>query len=220
MSIIDYTTLRAAVADWPNHASTKFVARVATFIQGAEVRANRWLRDRNMQAQNTATISARLTELPEGFAEPISAQARLGGVETWANLDPAPIEWLNAAEQGASLGRPRYFGVQGRSLVLSPAPDQAYSIKLTYFQRLPPLSVSNPSNWLLEEAPDVYLHGALIGAYEYLKAWDVASRFEAKFMSGLAELKAAKRTLAGKLKVEDALQLSEHAWGYEIMKDA
>ena len=47
-------------------------------------------------------------------------------------------------------------------------PDSDYSIELLYYQRIPALSNTNPTNWLLTICPNAYLYGALLAAQPYL----------------------------------------------------
>lgn len=199
-TITNYTELSAAVAAWPDHASAAFTAQVPAFIQGCEALVNRWLRERRMQAQSTASVNTAACQLPADFAEAIAVQARAGSGEAWAVLEPATPQRVNMAAEAESAGRPGRYSILGESLVLSPAPDGAYEVQMTYYQRLTALSGSQASNWLLVSAPDVYLNGALVGAYEFLREWDAAMRFEAKFYRGLAELKRADRRPTGKLR--------------------
>ena len=49
-----------------------------------------------------------------------------------------------------------------------PSPDGSYGVELLYYQRVPALSDSNTTNWLLTEAPDVYLYGSLVHSAPYL----------------------------------------------------
>jgi hypothetical protein len=51
---------------------------------------------------------------------------------------------------------------------LYPTPNATTDFELLYYQKLPALSSSNADNWLLLEAPDVYLYGALLHSAPYL----------------------------------------------------
>jgi hypothetical protein len=51
---------------------------------------------------------------------------------------------------------------------LYPTPSADTDFELLYIQKLVALSGSNADNWLLLEAPDVYLYGALIHSAPYL----------------------------------------------------
>jgi hypothetical protein len=66
-------------------------------------------------------------------------------------------------------GKPRFYTIVGNQFEFIPTPDAEYFAELTYYAKIPPLSDSNTSNWLLAYAPDLYLYGALIEAEPYLK---------------------------------------------------
>lgn len=59
-------------------------------------------------------------------------------------------------------GVPRWYGIDGAVLTLYPAPAENYGYTLRYTPALVPLSDSNPTNWVLLNAPDVYLHATCI----------------------------------------------------------
>ena len=48
-----------------------------------------------------------------------------------------------------------------------PTPDATTNFELLYYQKIPSL-ITNTDNWLLLEAPDVYLYGALLHSAPYL----------------------------------------------------
>jgi hypothetical protein len=75
---------------------------------------------------------------------------------------------LRAGRYSAA-GKPQYYTVVGSQLEFIPTPDTQYEGELTYYAKIPALSDSNTSNWLLTYAPDLYLYGALIEAEPYLK---------------------------------------------------
>ena len=50
-----------------------------------------------------------------------------------------------------------------------PAPDGAYTFNFYYLTSLPSLSATQTTNWLILNAPDVYLYGSLLEATPYLQ---------------------------------------------------
>lgn len=220
MAITDYASLQAAVADWVERSD--LTARLPTFVANAEAKVNRVLRERRSQAQDTASVDTALTALPTDFLEAITVEARLSSSEDWVRLEPAPVAVLVVVEGGpTSTGRPRYWSLLGPQLMLYPTPDQAYSVKITYFTKLPALSDSNTTNWLLTDAPDVYFDGALAGFYEFDRDFEAANRYLQKFETGLAELMAMRRTPVGRLRTDvGLLQRSTRNAGYSIYSDS
>lgn len=215
MAIATYAALQSAIADWVERGD--LTARLPSFIANAEAKVNRWLRDQKMEAQDTAVVATALTALPDDFAEAITVQVTSGAPAPYSRLDPAPSDVLASydSDLGAT-GRPRFYSILGQQLQLCPAPAQPYTVLLTYFTKLPALSVANTSNWLLEAAPDIYLDGSLAGFYEFDRDFEAANRYLQKFEAGLAELRAARRRPVGTLRVDTDLQRQRP---YDITRD-
>jgi hypothetical protein len=136
-----------------------------------EAKVNRWLRTMEMISRSTITISTQYTTLPADFREAKTLKLIVNGADV-------PFEYLNPsqmiarnAKTGAGTGQPSAYTIVGLTLEVNPTPDASYTGgELAYFQKVPSLSVSNTTNWLLTKHPDVYLYGALLHAAPYLKA--------------------------------------------------
>ena len=61
------------------------------------------------------------------------------------------------------------FTMVGQQFQVIPPPNTSYSAELLYYAKIPALSDSNTTNWLLTESPDIYLYGALVQSSPYLK---------------------------------------------------
>jgi hypothetical protein len=215
VAITTYAELQAAIADWVERGD--LTSRLPAFVANAEAKANRWLRDQKLEAQDAASVDTALTALPQDFAAVITVQLRLGASEPYSRLDPALSDVLASYDSDVGArGRPRFYGLLGPQLQLYPAPDRAYAVLLTYFAKLPALSDTNTTNWLLEDAPDVYLDGSLAGFYEFDRDFEAANRYLQKFEAGLGELRDARRRPTGKLRVDAALQRQRN---YDITRD-
>ena len=100
--------------------------------------------------------------LPTGFL----AVRSLGlDVTPFAKLELVSPEQLNS-HRGKS-GRPRYGCIFGNSLRLAPVPDGEYGVVMDYYSTLGAVSLGEP-NWLLENAPGIYLYASLLEAEPFL----------------------------------------------------
>jgi hypothetical protein len=90
-----------------------------------------------------------------------------------------------------SAGKPQYFGIVGGQIRVLPVPDSAYTAELIYYAKLSKLSGSVATNWLLAQAPDVYLYGSLMQAAPYLKDDSRIPVWAAIYTRGLEELQIA-----------------------------
>jgi hypothetical protein len=65
-------------------------------------------------------------------------------------------------------GIPKFYANIGDTIEVFPTPAAEYQMQLQYYAKTPALSDSNTDNWLLSDAPDIYLYGALVQAAPYL----------------------------------------------------
>lgn len=165
MAITSYDTLKTAIADWNPH--TDIPGKAAALIQLAEARMNQELRVRQMQATDTGTTTADTAEinLPYDFLELVDV--RIVTSATYV-LERRPLADLLARNLGLTSGLPCAFAISGAQLVLGPTPASEYDYTITYYQKIPALSDGQPSNWVIDDAPNLYLFASLCEAERFL----------------------------------------------------
>ncbi len=169
MALDTYANLQASMADWLNRAD--LVPQIPSFIALMEAAINKDPRARIQPSVviATAQVANELTPVPADYIQmqtlAVQGSTRFpGGLEL---LTPSQIRQYRAFHQTA--GEPQYYAIIGGQIKLLPLPDKEYTLEMEYYAKLPPLSDSNPTNWLLQSNPDVYLYGSLIHAEPYLK---------------------------------------------------
>jgi hypothetical protein len=91
-------------------------------------------------------------------------------------------------------GPPLAYTLWGATnLWLGPAPDTAYEIEILYQSGVPPLSDSNPTNWLLAANPDAYLFGCLVEAELYIGHDERAPLWTQRLEACFASIEQAAR---------------------------
>jgi len=167
VSISTYSELQTAITDFLNRDDLASV--VPTFISLAEADINRRLRHYRMQVTASPSLSSQYTALPTDWLEAVRLSLTGTPLGTRVELI-SHADLLERKQQRAGrVGVPEYFAVTGSNLELFPVPDATYSSELLYFGRIPALSISSPSTWLLTEHPDIYLYGALTHSAPYLQ---------------------------------------------------
>jgi len=177
MTIATYSDLQNAVGNWL--ARGDLATYIPDFIALAEQRIfygsddpsfpSPPLRVRGMEQETdptsfvTAAGNPKLA-LPSGFLE---ARAIYLNTNPPADLNFVTQKQLNADWVGAASGPPRVYTFQGNTLRFGPTPDAAYGIVLTYYGKFDPLSVT-PTNWLLSNAPGIYLYATLLEAQPFI----------------------------------------------------
>lgn len=166
MSLANYSDLQAAVGNWLNRSDLS--TYIPDFITLAEDRLSGDLKTRSMEAKTTlSTVAGTSTvALPSDMLE----MRRLQVLGTYNQpLSYRSPDELSTDYADNRVGQPLVFSVVGSNIELAPIPDAVYSVELTYQQRIPALTVSNTTNWLLTAWPSAYLYAALISAEPFLK---------------------------------------------------
>lgn len=165
MSITTYSELQTALADWLNRADLD--QQIPDFIALAESTLNDVLRSSFMVTSATQAITAGRAALPSDALEIVYVQVANTEDEPLEQTTPQQLLMLRRARTRAA-GNPKFFAIVGRELLVTPTPSGATSVDIDYYQKIPALSDSNTSNWLLEEAPHIYLYTALLHATPFL----------------------------------------------------
>lgn len=167
MAISTYSELQASIADYLNRADLTTV--IPTFITLAEAKFNRELRVRDMLTQTSITATSGAASMPADCLEAYVLELdmdNLGPRPPLAYIGPNDVKTLLANKIQNDT---RYFTIVNGEFQLIPAPTGTLALDLTYYARIPALSGSNLSNWLLVKAPDLYLYSSLLEATPYLK---------------------------------------------------
>lgn len=156
---MNYDDLISAIAAYMTR--TDLGPQIPTFIKLTEARINREVRVRQMECRATATISGQFSTLPDNFLQMRNIQVNTNPVTPLQYVTPQRADVIR---QGSLQGDPQFFSVVGNRLELIPIPQQAYTVEMTYYERVPSISPTQTSNWLLTDHPDIYLNGCLVQA--------------------------------------------------------
>lgn len=70
-------------------------------------------------------------------------------------------------KEDSDTGQPERYTIEAEALRFDPQPDTTYYPFMLYYKKLPPL-VTNSTNWLMTNAPAIYLYGTLLEASLYI----------------------------------------------------
>ena len=190
MALTTYTELKASLADWLNR--TDLTSAIADFISLAEAQMERQLRTRQMIVRATASFAAAAEygTVPDDFLETKSIKLDTNPVTSLSFQTIEAMDQLSNTTYLSS-GKPLYFTVVGNQFRLLPIPDGAYTAELVYYAKLTKLSSTVATNFLLTQAPDVYLYGSLLQAAPYLQDDARISVWSSLYLAGLEQLQVA-----------------------------
>jgi hypothetical protein len=161
-----YTGLKASVADWLNRQD--LVAQIPDFITIGEAQINRTLRVLQMEVFSDGTSSADLVAVPSDWLETrtLRLEDPTAGMQI---LEYVGEEEFDQLEASGLTNTTRYYTILNGAFQVLPVPTGDVSYDIRYYAKIPALSVSNTSNWLLLKSPDLYLYSALAASAPFLK---------------------------------------------------
>ena len=165
MSISTYSDLQTSVANGLHRSDLN--ALIPDFIALAESKLSGDLQARSMEVRTTLTTTAgnAYVTLPTDMLEMHRLTVKSDPVYVLSYRSP---DELQQDYPYTTTGKPAVFAILGSEMQLAPIPDSAYTLELVYKQKIPALSNSNTSNWLLAQWPNAYLYGALCAAQPYI----------------------------------------------------
>ena len=168
MAINTYGTLKTAVASYLNRSDltssipdfVKLGAR-RIFYGGGQPYDTPPLRVPAMQAQDTGAVSGGYISFPDSFLEPIRLAAVLGSTN-WT------LNYVSPANYSGTLTDPQTANTYTYlNNAIYTAVDASTSYILDYYRSFT-LTNDSDDNWILLNAPDIYLYSSLIEASPFL----------------------------------------------------
>ena len=188
MALDTFAGLKATIADYLNRDDLTSV--IPSFITIAEAKFNRKLRTRQMVKRAEGQIETAFFAYPSDWLQAKEFQLNTNPIVRLQFVTEAYGDELKS-NRYVSTGQPVYYTITGTQLEFIPTPDSTYSAELTYYAKIPALSDSNTSNWLLAYAPDLYLYGALLEAAPYLKDDERLAVWSQMYINSLGDIEVA-----------------------------
>jgi len=165
MAISNYTELKTAVANWLDRDD--LTDRIPEFIALAEARFNRVLRLRSMEAKYTAdTVAAqRNLALPASYIQMRNFQVNTNPLTTLSYVTPEIYDRLWG---GSTQGTPKFYTILANEVSLGPIPASAQEVEMLFYKKFDNLSGSVATNWMITNAPDIYLYGSMLEAEPFI----------------------------------------------------
>lgn len=164
MALDTYANLQTAIASWLKKSG--LTSSIPDFITLCEAKFTRTLRLSTMETRVTATLDQQYENVPTDFLEMRSIQITGDSGDTLEYVSPTSF---NHIYQTTDTGTPRLYTIIDGTIAFDPAPDGSYTMELVYYKRIPALSSTQTTNWMLTNHPDVYLYGSLAEAEAFLK---------------------------------------------------
>jgi hypothetical protein len=169
MSFSSYSALKVSVATWLNRNDLS--SYIPDFITLAEQRIfyggegqfmSEPLRIPAMQTTATGTIASSVISFPTRFLEPIRLKASSGST-SWSLTYMPPERFSEASNNSDYPTSYTYLNNE-----IQTAGTLSANYVLDYYQAFASLSADSDTNWVLTNAPSIYLYASLIEAAPFL----------------------------------------------------
>ena len=124
-------------------------------IGRAEAMFNRLIRVPQMETEIDIAVTSEATELPLDFLALRAVYSEGDYDRTLRAMSPAGLRQQFLGRTG----QVEAYAIENNRLIVGYVGDA--SLTVTYYAKLVPLTENNPTNWLLRDHPDLYLHQTL-----------------------------------------------------------
>jgi len=161
--------------------------RIPEFIALAEARFNRVLRLRSMEVKYTAnTVAAqRNLALPTNYIQMRNFQVNTTPLTTLSYVTPEIYDRLWG---GSTQGTPKFYTILADEVSLGPIPASAQEVEMLFYKKFDNLSGSVATNWMITNAPDIYLYGSMLEAEPFIMNDERVPLWSQALQQGVSDL--------------------------------
>ncbi len=113
-------------------------------------------------------------------------------------LEKRSLEYIQFYSSGLSNATPKFYGESDETtFIFGPTPDATYTVNERYLSRPEPLSTSNETNWLSDNAYDILFKACLAEAAAFLKNLGVKTAWDMDYETSLPAARSELYNLFG-----------------------
>lgn len=186
-----YDSLTSTVLQYLERKDTAVVNAIPTFITLAEFEIAQEIKTLGQLqvAEANMTSGNALLQKPARWRKTVSMSITVNGKKQPVYL--RKYEYLkNYWPDDTATDVPLYYAdTDWEHWYIAPTPNANYAFEVLYYERIAPLSSTNQTNWITQNAPNAMLFGTLLQAMQFLKN-DQRAIFQQKYTEALQSLKA------------------------------
>lgn len=183
---MNYQELQDQVIDWSNRED--LADKIPQFIALAESEVRRHLTTKRqaIRAQLVLNGDTTIYCLPNNYKAMRTIKILVNGsANTLMPVSPSTVSALTNPSV------PVYYSDVAQQLEFFPPPDSTYTVEMVYYQDLISLSTGEDTNWLLDQAPDIYLNGTMKYMSAYIKDYDAATLWDGPLQLAIQALEGS-----------------------------
>ena len=196
--VLTYDSLTDSVLQYLERSDAAVIEAIPTFITLCEFEIAQQIKTLGQQqvVNSVMTINNAILPKPARWRKTVSFNV------TGSSGTPSPVylrkyEYLLNYNTGGTTGLPLYYSDYDYDhWLVSPTPNDDYPFQVLFYERLQPLSSTNQTNWLTQNAPNAMLYGTLLQAMPFLKN-DQRTIFQQKYQEAMTVLRAEDQLRIG-----------------------
>jgi len=191
MSLDSYTAIVASIKSWAQRDNLA-ASDYDDFLRMTETHMDTALRLQSMsQRSYTNTVAGQAL-----YAMPADARGIRNIEVEYQNrryaLQYMSPEVLDEKFGGMiSGGCPVAYSITGLDFELQPVPAGALPLRILYYRMIPALSGTNPTNWVVDRYPQLYLYGGLHFLSEFIRDDEASKYWGERFGNALSAASGA-----------------------------
>mgnify|MGYP006267571547 CR=1 FL=1 len=183
MALANYSDLQTSVSNWSKRSD--LTSLFADFVVLAEEEINGQL-DIRLQDTYITPSTVAGTETVSVPNDIINTRSLVvSSVTPNVALEYRTPDQLHKDWPYGTQSIPRAYSVIGSLFYLAPIPDAVYTLELYYKSRVPALTSTNTTNYLLTNYPNIYLFGVLKKLSEYIRDKEGFALYSDKFKAAI-----------------------------------
>ena len=188
--VLTYDSLTETVKQYLERKDAAVVNAIPTFITLAEFEIAQEIKTLGQLqiVESTMSTGDAILQKPARWRKTVSMSVTVNGVKKPVLLrkyEYLKNYWPDDNQTDVPL---LYADTYWDHWYLAPTPDDDYSFEVLYYERIAPLSSTNQTNWITQNAPNAMLFGTLLQAMPFLKN-DQRQIFQQKYTEALQSLK-------------------------------
>ena len=189
--VMTYSDLTSTVLQYLERKDVAVVNAIPTFISLAEFEIAQEIKTLGQLqvVEATMTTANPVLAKPARWRKTVSMNVSVNGVYQPVLLrkyEYLKNYWTDASKTDVPL---YYADTDWDHWYLAPTPSTNFSFEVLYYERIAPLSSTNQTNWLTQNAPNAMLYGTLLQAVLFLKN-DQRVIFQQKYTEAMQALKS------------------------------
>ena len=187
---MDYSEITSLALSYADRTDEEVTSRVDGFLRMVEAEISRNLKVMEMSVRAVLVTSEgqEYYGLPSDFGGIRDVELRdasfSNDIQTMQYLTP---EQMNNAVFYPDAGH--YYTIVANQLHVHPKTDQQI-IEIVYYQRIPELTSSLPTNWVSDRDPDLYIYGLLVQISAFVKDGEAKAIWQDMFSGVMSRIES------------------------------